>query len=124
MTAELEVWKEKNMKAVRELVLWGSVVAVAAAMALIAGWRPASAGEIPRPSGYKVLDPITEGNLTIFPVVAATTHDAREFLTLDEGLRSGQVVVSEMGRIPPLVRRQNRPIYPPGGGPQVNQLVL
>ncbi len=112
------------MKAVRELVLWGAVMAVVAATALIAGWRPASAGEAPRTSGYKVLDPISEGNLTIFPVIASTAHDAREFLTLDEGLRSGEVTVSEMGRISPLVRRRNRPIPAPGGGPQVNQLVL
>src|ERR1039458_2599819 len=44
---------------------------------------------------YKVLAPISRGNLTIFPVVADTTHDTRNFLTLDEGVRSGDVVVSE-----------------------------
>src|SRR5207248_3873630 len=47
--------------------------------------------------GYKVLAPIRHGNLTIFPVVAAHSHSTQEFLTLDEGLRSGEVVVSVAG---------------------------
>src|SRR5438309_1635880 len=55
----------------------------------------ASAGQAPT-TRYQVLAPITHGNLTIFPVVAASVHDAN-FLTLDEGLRSGDVVVSEAG---------------------------
>lgn len=72
--------------------------------------------------GYKVLAPISHGNLTIFPVVASSTHDTSEFLTLDEGLRSGDVIVTEAGRIQPLVRRGGRPI--PIGGGEVNRLVL
>src|SRR5581483_1437985 len=76
--------------------------------------------------GYKVLAPIRHGNLTIFPVVAAHSHSTQEFLTLDEGLRSGEVVVSESGSVSPLVRPRNRksthvPIH---DGAQVNQLVL
>ena len=84
----------------------------------------AKAGPLPS-SGYTVLSPITHGNLTIFPVVAATTHDTRAFLTLDEGLRSGEVVVTEAGQITPLVRR--RPGYPVPNrreGAEVNRLVL
>jgi ARG/rhodanese/phosphatase superfamily protein len=73
-------------------------------------------------SGYRALAPISHGNLTIFPVVASSTHDTSEFLTLDEGLRSGDVVVTEAGRIQPLVRRGLRPI--PVGGGEVNRLVL
>jgi hypothetical protein len=73
-------------------------------------------------SGYKVLQPISHGNLTIFPVVAATTHDTSEFLTLDEGLRSGEVVVTEAGRVQPLIRRGGRSI--PSGNGEVNRLVL
>ncbi len=77
-------------------------------------------------SGYKVLAPIRQGNLTVFPVVAATSHDTQEFLTLDEGLRSGEVVVTESGSVRPLIRRRPGAIPPlyPGGGAQVNQLVL
>ena len=85
------------------------------------------AGEIPSAPHYKVLSPIGHGNLTVFPVVATTSHDTQEFLTLDEGLRSGDVVVSESGNLAPLVRPRHgfRPTrYNPGDGAQVNRLVL
>jgi len=87
----------------------------------------APAGEIPSTSHYKVLAPIGHGNLTIFPVVATTSHDTQEFLTLDEGLRSGDVVVSESGNGAPLVRPRHGfrpPRYNPGDGAEVNRLVL
>jgi hypothetical protein len=92
-------------------------------MAVAAGvWvRPARAGE-ERPTRYKVLEPIAHENLTIFPVVAANTHDTSEFITLDEGIRSGQVIVTESGNVTPLMRRGTRPVLQ--GGPQVNTLVL
>jgi sulfur carrier protein ThiS len=82
----------------------------------------AQAGEVPSRSGYKVLEPIRHGNLTVFPVVAAVSHDTQEFLTLDEGVRSGEVVVTEYGNVQPLMRR--RPIPIAHDGAQVNQLVL
>ena len=82
--------------------------------------RPAEAGK--PTGGYKVLQPIQQDNLTIFPVVAAATHDTSQFLTLDEGIRSGEVVVSEMGRALPMVRRPG-PV-PPSDSAQVNRLVL
>jgi len=70
---------------------------------------------------YKVLAPIRRSNLTIFPVVTGRSHDTRDFLTLDEGLRSGEVVVSEAGSFQPLIRGRERR-FP--GGAQVNRLVL
>jgi hypothetical protein len=73
-------------------------------------------------STYKVLAPISRGNLTIFPVVTERTHDTHNFLTLDEGVRSGDVVVSEAGSVRPLVRR--RDLYTPSDGAEVNRLVL
>jgi hypothetical protein len=83
----------------------------------------AQAGEVASNADLRVLAPIQHGNLTVFPVVAAKTHDTREFLTLDEGLRSGEVVVTEMGQIQPMMRR--RPVQlPRGDAPQVNRLVL
>src|SRR5438128_1863410 len=103
------------------------------ALALMAGvalFRPgrAPAGEIASTYGYKVLEPIRHGNLTVFPVIAAKSHDTAEFITLEEGLRSGEVVVTESGNISPLMRPRHRhgQITPPqyGGGAQVNQLVL
>ena len=78
--------------------------------------------------GYQVLGPMRNGNLTIFPVVADTSHDTSQFLTLDEGLRSGDVVVTESGNASPLVRpRPGHPVgdeQPRSGEAQVNQLVL
>jgi hypothetical protein len=79
------------------------------------------AGQIER--RYKVLSPISHGNLTIFPVVAASTHDTSQFLTLDEGIRSGEVVVTESGNVAPLIRRRGT-YTPPQSGAQVNKLVL
>jgi len=73
-------------------------------------------------SEYRVLSPITHGSLTIFPVVSDRRHDTRMFITLDEGLRSGEVVVSEAGQVQGLVRR--RPLPPRHDGAQVNRLVL
>ena len=89
----------------------------------VVSWTPtpAAAGQPPMASGYKVLEPITQGNLTIFPVVAASTHDTRGFLTLDEGLRSGQVEVTEAGRVRPLIRGGTQ--YVPSSD-RVNNLVL
>src|SRR5271169_2989940 len=79
-----------------------SLAVVLASMALVPNLAPA--GENLTTFHYKVLAPIRHGNLSVFPVVAATTHDTENFLTLDEGLRSGEVVVSESGSIAPLIR--------------------
>ena len=70
------------------------------------GLRPVHAGEQPAGSGYKVLEPIRHGSLTVFPVVAPKSYADRRFLTLDEGLRSGEVVVTEYGNVRGLLRRQ------------------
>jgi hypothetical protein len=76
-------------------------------------------------SGYRVLTPIQSGDLTLFPVVRAEskagTGDA--FVTLDEGLRSGEVEVTEAGNTRGLMRPRgaHAPVYQ---GDQVNTLVL
>ncbi|MGH9554772.1 MAG: ARPP-1 family domain-containing protein [Terriglobales bacterium] len=81
------------------------------------------AGQPAMASGYKVLEPISHGRLVIFPVVTANVHDTRQFLTLDEGLTSGEVVVTEAGSIRPLIRRPGtRPA--PQQDAEVNRLVL
>ncbi len=106
--------------------LIAGVVCVMAALVLALRF-PVHAGEVPSASGYTVLAPIRHGNLTVFPVVAAKSHDTEGFLTLDEGLKSGEVMVAESGSVSPLVRPRHprdpagRPY---GGGAQVNQLVL
>jgi|SRR5579859_84062 len=73
---------------------------------------------------YKILAPITHGDLTIFPVVSDKVHDTSNFITLDEGIRSGDVVVTEVGNLHSTMRR--RPPYQvrPYSGAEVNRLVL
>jgi len=85
--------------------------------------RPAYAGEEPSTSGYKVLDPIRHGSLTVFPVVAPRSYATAEFMTLDEGLRSGDVVVTEYGNVRGLMRRRPAPAVQVQSA-QVNRLVL
>ena len=74
-------------------------------------------------SGYKVLEPIRNGSLTVFTVVASKSYATGEFLTQDEGLRSGEVVVTEYGNVRGLVRRPNAPSIQRDGA-EVNRLVL
>ncbi len=44
---------------------------------------------------YKVLMPVKQQNLTVYPVIADTSFDTSFFLTLEEGVRSGGVIVTE-----------------------------
>jgi hypothetical protein len=98
-----------------------TVVVILAGLVVV-DHQQARAGEV-TPSGYKVLDPIQHGSLTVFPVVAGKTYPTNEFLTLDEGLRSGEVVVNEAGAIQGLIRRHPMPAIR-NDGAQVNRLVL
>ncbi len=105
------------------LVVGGIALLVLAAIVVPSLLR---AGEVNPSSGYSLLDPIRSGNLTVFPVVTNKSYDTGQFLTLDEGIRSGEVVVTEAGQAQGLIRRRpgGRPIPRPVGGAEVNQLVL
>ena len=102
----------------------GTSMALVAILFITARPKLAEAGMGVGGSDYKVLAPISHGDLTIFPVVASKVHDASDFLTLDEGIRSGDVVVTEVGNIHPLIRRHTTVIPPQGSGGVVNRLVL
>src|SRR5215472_16472466 len=80
----------------------------------------------PRPEGdWRLLDPITYENLSVFPVVASYGQDTSAFLTLEEGLATGEVVVRERGSEEMVRGRDGRIIYlPQYSGASVNQLVL
>ncbi len=71
---------------------------------------------------YKVLPPITKGNLSLYPIIGGTEANTGPLLTLDEGLRSGAVVVTEAGSLRGLVRPGTQ--YRPASGAEVNRLVL
>src|SRR5579859_2437681 len=79
---------------------------------------PSAAGD------YKVLEPISHGDLTIFPVVSTKVHDTSGFITLDEGIRSGEVVVTEVGNLHSTMRRRPPYTQRPYVGAEVNRLVL
>ena len=98
-----------------------AMLAVAATFCLKS--QRVQAGQESDASGYQVLEPIRQGSLTVFPVVASKSYPTGEFLTLDEGLRSGEVVVTEYGNIRGLVRRHNTPAIQRDSA-QVNQLAL
>src|SRR6266436_3472323 len=46
---------------------------------------------------WRILDPVVYENIAIFPVVSGSSQDTSSFLTLEEGLASGEVIVSERG---------------------------
>ena len=84
------------------------------------------AGEVPATSNYSLLSPIRSGNLTIFPVVANRAFDTSQFITLEEGVRSGDVVITEAGQAQGLIRRRHggTNVIHPVRDAQVNSLVL
>jgi hypothetical protein len=76
---------------------------------------------------YRVLAPIESGNLLLFPVVrGGKSMGASPFITLDEGIKNGEVEVTEAGKVRGLVRPRGGPVYQNEGarGDQVNTLVL
>ena len=51
-----------------------------------------------RPEALRIADPIRQGGIVVFPVVSTVTVVSDyQYTTLDEGLASGQVVISEIG---------------------------
>jgi hypothetical protein len=127
MQANLKT-KTRSWLAIELAVVAGAVITGLIVMSLIATEPPpARAGETGGAAGYKVLEPIRHGNLTVFPVLASKSYPTGEFLTLDEGLRSGEVVVTEYGSLRGLIRRHPMPPVVNGnarGNAQVNRLVL
>ena len=105
------------------VVLGGIALLIAAAVAIPSMMR---AGEVAPASGYALLSPIRSGKLTVFPVVASKSFDTGQFITLDEGLRTGDVVVTEAGQLRGMIRRRpgNPEVIRPIRDAEVNRLVL
>jgi hypothetical protein len=86
----------------------------------------------PSPEGtWRLLDPVTYENISIFPVVTTSTENTSAFLTLDEGLSSGDVIISEQGSGAMIRNRDSRHLRPipnyntqANSSASVNQLVL
>lgn len=110
-------------------VLGGSFLGMATlGMATVGMIWPSPGGPTPPGKGegsWRLLEPITYENLTLFPVVSSSGYDTSAFLTLEEGLSRGDVIVREQGAETMLRDRDGRrPVVQEYGGPSVNQLVL
>lgn len=80
-----------------------------------------------RPEGeWRLLDPVTYENISVFPVVSSYSQDTSPFLTLEEGLATGEVAVREQGSETMVRGRDGRLVYipQPSSGASVNRLVL
>jgi ARG/rhodanese/phosphatase superfamily protein len=73
---------------------------------------------------WRLLEPISYENLTVFLVASSSGYDTGAFLTLEEGLARGEVTVQEQGATMVRDRGDARPAVQNYGGPSVNQLVL
>ena len=81
---------------------------------------PSSATE----NSWRLLPGITYENITLFPVVSSGSADTSAFLTLDEGLASGEVVVTEQGAGGMFRSERGSPATGSNRAASVNQLVL
>src|SRR5258707_6804230 len=74
---------------------------------------------------WRILDPVVYENIAIFPVVSGSSQDTSSFLTLEEGLASGDVIVSERGTVRMVRNRDGVHTIPDySASASVNQLVL
>jgi hypothetical protein len=94
-------------------------------------WGPFEPPQPPPPPSHsegdwRLLDSVTYENISIFPVVSSNGQDTSPFLTLEEGLSTGEVLVREQGSEVIVRGRDGRPVpVPPyNNGASVNQLVL
>jgi hypothetical protein len=130
MRASAEVSLGSGEDKMKVKVFLGSTVLAIVVGLVVGAQYEARAGEIGGAPDYKVLPPIRHGNLTVFPVVASVSHDTAGFLTLDEGLKSGQVEVTESGSVRGMIRPRPGdggilfPEQPLHDRAQVNKLVL
>lgn len=111
----------------RRLLAWG-ILGIASFSGLAAVL--ASGGPAPQKGGsenWRLLEPVTYENLSVFPVVSSRTAETSGFLTLDEALASGEAVVTERGGEILRRTRDGRPVAMPvpyQSGASVNELVL
>src|SRR5713101_4447746 len=89
------------------------------------GGAAASGGALGKTNGWRLGDPVTYENLTIFPVLSAESARTSGFVTLDEALSTGDAVISEEGSEGLRRTRDGRPIVQDyQSGASVNRLVL
>ena len=86
----------------------------------------AKAGAGGSPETWRIGEPVRYENMSIFPLIAKPGADTSVFETLDEGLASGEVLVTEHGSEYLRRSRDGSTAPSPGynSGAAVNQLVL
>jgi hypothetical protein len=106
------------MKNLGRLGVAGALMLALAAFVQQSGVQAAGGPQETANGYYKVLAPIESGNLLLFPVVRASSKSAgaTPFITLDEGIKSGQVEVTEAGRAQGMVRQRDMIGVPPYRG--------
>ena len=106
--------------------LFGSLLGISSLGVLgFVSSSPSPAHDPGKPDGdWRLLSPITYENITIFPVVTTTIANTSHFLTLEEGLASGEVLVTEQGSDGMARSRDGRVIPSYSVSASVNQLVL
>lgn len=85
--------------------------------------RAASGGDEKSAQGWRLGEPVTYENLTVFPVLSSQQADTSGFATLDEALASGDAIVTEQGSYLRRTRDGSGEAISSGSA-QVNQLVL
>ncbi len=84
--------------------------------------NPPARDKMQTDAGWRLAQPVTYENLTVFPVVSTEEADTSGFATLDDALASGAAIVTEQGSY--MRRSRDGIIQPAVSGAQVNQLVL
>ncbi|MGH9774325.1 MAG: ARPP-1 family domain-containing protein [Candidatus Acidiferrales bacterium] len=107
---------------------WGLLTTLTITAAAVFGGSGSGAAPAGQPAGgeenWRLGEPVTYENLSVFPVLASHWSDTSAFVTLDEALASGDAVVTEMGSEMIRRTRDGRPSPYAGGGDEVNRLVL
>jgi hypothetical protein len=111
--------------------LLGGFLGITALGGLAFVWGPPGSHLPPPPpprmvGEWRLLDPVTYENISIFPVASSNSQDTSAFLTLEEGLATGEVIVRESGSEAMVRGRDGGIVYVPqyNTGARVNQLVL
>src|SRR5260370_8458297 len=109
----------------------GALLGLSSLASLGSVWMPGGGGGAPRgapgkTNGWRLGDPVTYENLTIFPVLSAESARTSGFVTLDEALSTGDAVISEEGSEGLRRTRDGQPVIVPDyqSGASVNRLVL
>ncbi|HEY6265427.1 MAG TPA: DUF6569 family protein [Candidatus Acidoferrum sp.] len=110
--------------------LIGGLLGISTLGGLAFVWGLPASPQPPPPSRmegeWRLLEPVTYENISVFPVVSSISQDTSAYLTLEEGLATGEVIVREQGSEGMVRGRDGHIVYVPqyNTGASVNQLVL